>query len=176
MENTNSSKAKELSDLTKIKYLTPKEAIFSTTEGSLLALQLKDKFYNKVDLYQAFPYSLEEKYISVRDEQGEEIGIIKDLQEFGKESQVAIKTELKWRYYAPQINRILNIKDEFGHMYWDVETDHGFRKFVTRGRDTGIFPISESRILIVDMTGNRFEIPDYHQLDQKSMRFLEPLI
>ena len=69
-----------------------------------------------------------------------------------------------------------DVKDEFGHLYWDVETDHGFRKFVTRARDEGIYPIGGRRLLIVDMTGNRYEIEDYHRLDARSLRFLEPYI
>lgn len=168
--------AKELSEFSNINYLDPKEAIFSISEGGLLSLQLGATFYRKVDLHQAFPFSLEHKFISVRDEEGEEIGIIKDVADFSAESREAILTELGWRYYAPIITRILDVKDEFGHLYWDVETDHGFRKFVTRARDEGIYPIGGRRLLIVDMTGNRYEIEDYHRLDARSLRFLEPYI
>ena len=81
--------------------------------------------------------------------------MIKDLREFPPQSQKAIRTELNWRYYAPKIIRVLTLKDEFGHLYWDVETNYGFRKFVTRARDEGIYPIADGRLLIVDMTGNR---------------------
>lgn len=168
--------AKELQEFSSINYLNPKEAVFAISEGGLLTLQLGTELYRKVDLYQAFPFSLEKKYISVRDEEGNEIGIIRDVAEFPAESQEAILTELRWRYYSPVITRILDVKDEFGHLYWDVETDHGFRKFVTRARDDGIFPIGGGRLLIVDMTGNRYEIEDYHRLDARSLRFLEPYI
>lgn len=168
--------SRDLSDLTNIRYLNPEKAIFSITEGGLLTLQLGNEYFAKVDLYQAFPFSLENKYISVRDEEGEEIGIIKDLDELPQQSREAVEQELAWRYYAPQITKIIDIKDEFGHRYWDVETNHGYRKFVTRGRDEGIYQITESRILIIDMTGNRFEIANYYQLDAKSLRLLEPFI
>ncbi len=168
--------SKDLSELTSIRYLNPEEAIFSVTEGGLLTLQLGDKYFPKVDLHQAFPFSLENKYISVRDGEGEEIGIIKDLHDFPQQSREAVEKELEWRYYAPHITKIIDIKDEFGHRYWDVETNHGYRKFVTRGRDEGIYQITDARILIIDMTGSRFEIPDYYQLDAKSLRLLEPLI
>lgn len=165
-----------LAKFTNINYLDPKEAIFSTTEGGLLSLQLGNTFYHKVDLHQAFPFSLEHQFISVRDTNGEEIGIIRDVREFPRQSQEAIMNELRWRYYAPQIKRILAIKDEFGHLYWDVETDHGYRKFVTPHRDDGIFSVGQRRLLIVDMTGNRYEIRDYRELDAKSLRLLEPYI
>jgi len=165
-----------LQALTNINYLDPREAVFATTEGGLLSLQLGDRFYSKVDLYQAFPFSLEYQYISVRDDKGDEIGIIKDLKEFPPQSQEAIRKELSWRYYAPQITRILDLKDEFGHLYWDVETNYGFRKFVTRARDEGIYPIAGGRLLIVDMAGNRYVIEDSRRLDAKSLRFLEPYI
>ncbi|NMB39500.1 MAG: DUF1854 domain-containing protein [Firmicutes bacterium] len=168
--------SRDLSDLTNIRYLDPEKAIFSITEGGLLTLQLGNEYFAKVDLHQAFPFSLENKYISVRDEEGKEIGIIKDLDVFSQQSREAVEKELAWRYYAPQITKIIDIKDEFGHRYWDVETNHGHRKFVTRGRDEGIYQITESRILIIDMTGNRYEIANYYQLDTKSLRLLEPFI
>ncbi len=165
-----------LSELTSIVYLDPNESIFSITEGQLLSLQIGKKFYAKVDLYQAFPFSLDSQYISVRDEKGDEIGMIKDIDVFPPESREAILKELSWRYYSPQVKKIISIKNEFGHLYWDIETDHGFRKFVTRARDEGIYPITNKRLLIVDMSGNRYEIADYHQLDDKSLRLLEPYI
>ncbi len=168
--------SKALSELTSVNYLDPKKAIFSLTEGGILTLQLGEKYYAKIDLYQAFPFTLENQYISVRDEKGDEIGIVKDLTNFPKEAKDAIQKELEWRYYAPQITKITEIKEEFGHRYWDVETSHGQRKFVTRGRDEGIHQITESRLLIIDMTGNRFEIFDYQRLDPRSLRLLEPLI
>lgn len=170
------TEAQNLSQFADVNYLDPKEAIFSTTEGGILTLQLGDDFYPKVDLYQAFPFSLEYKYISVRNQKDQEIGVIKDVADFSSQVQEAIKNELQWRYYAPEIKQILNIKEEFGHMYWDVETNRGLRKFVTRGRDDGVYPITDQRLLIIDMTGNRFEILNYHQLDDKSLRLLEPLI
>lgn len=159
-----------------VRYISPEEAIFRTTDGGVLTLQIDDNFYSKVDVYQAFPLSLENKFISIRNEKDEEIGVIKDLADFDQESREAVLEEIQWRYYTPKIKRILSTKEEYGHMYWDVETDRGFRKFVTRGRDQSILPISNTRILIIDMTGNRFEIPNYRELDQKSFRYIESLV
>lgn len=159
-----------------VRYLSPDEAIFRTTSGGVLTLQINDDFYPKVDVYQAFPLSLEHKFISIRNENDEEIGVIKDLAEFDQESREAILKEIQWRYYTPKIKRVLSMKEEYGHMYWDVETDRGYRKFVTRGRDQSIIPITDTRILIIDMTGNRFEIPNYRELDQRSFRYIESLV
>ncbi len=166
----------DIDKIIEIRYLEPKEAMFSTTAGGVLSLQIGKESYSKVDLYQAFPFTFENKFISVRNEKGDEIGIVADADEFDRKSKDAILHELQWRYYAPQILRILGLKDEFGHLYWDVETDRGYRKFVTRGREDGIQPITENRLLVVDMTGNRFEIPNINALDTKSLRYLESLV
>lgn len=165
-----------IEQLAEIKYLYQREAKFSTTPGGVLSLKLGEEEYNKVDLYLAFPFTLEHKLISVRNEKGDEIGMIKDLEDFDSESKDAILMELQWRYYSPQILRILNIKDEFGYLHWDTETDRGYRKFVTRGREDGIQMLSETRLLVTDMTGNRFEIPNFEELDAKSVRYLESLV
>lgn len=156
-----------------IKYLEPGKAQFSTSAGGLVQLVIDDTTYNKVDLHLAFPFSLPRQFISVRDSKGKEIGMIRHVEELDKTSRQAIEQELQWRYFSPVIQRILSLKEEFGHTYWEVETDRGLRKFVTRGRDEGVQRISETRLLIIDMTGNRFDIPDTEQLDPKSRSILE---
>ncbi|NLY10781.1 MAG: DUF1854 domain-containing protein [Firmicutes bacterium] len=159
-----------------VKYLEPNEAVFSINEGGILTLNLNGKEYNKVDLYRAFPFRFKDKYISVRDENGDEIGMIFDLNKFNKASKEAILHELNWRYFSPIIKRVISVKEEFGYIYWDVETDRGFKKFVTRSRDQGLQLVNETRLLVTDMTGNRFEIPDIRVLDAKSKHLIETLV
>ena len=67
-------------DATKVK--------FETLENVFLKLTLEDKVYDKVTLTRLLPYSQEEAYIAVIQNQ-EEIGIIKDLSEL--ESKEMIK-------------------------------------------------------------------------------------
>lgn len=86
-----SAETQELSLFSEMNYLDPKESVFAVTTGGVLTLQVKDQYYNKVDLYLAFPFSLRNRFISVRGEKDEEIGIIKELEEFAPASRQAIE-------------------------------------------------------------------------------------
>lgn len=159
-----------------LNYLDVNKARFRTTAGGLVSLALGDEFIPKVDLHMAFPFSDPNRFISVRQPEGDEIALIRDLQELDHGSQQAIRQELNWRYYTPKIRRITSYKEEFGHTYWEVETDRGQHKFVTRGRDQTIRAISAQRTLIIDVSGNRFEIEDVDKLDGRSKEYLETLL
>lgn len=157
-------------------YLDVEQARFRTTPGGLVSLSLGDEFYPKVDLYLAFPFTYPDRFISVHEPEGDEIGLIRELAKLDSVSQEAIKQELQWRYYTPKITRILSYKEEFGHTYWEVESDRGEHEFVTRGRDQTVRNISERRTLIIDVSGNRYEITDVTKLDTRSRQYLETLL
>lgn len=162
--------------MTDLQYLDVEKARFRTTTGGLVSLALGDKFFPKVDLYLAFPFSHPDRFISVHEPEGEEIGLIQDLGKLDQVSQKAIQQELQWRYFTPKIKRILSYKEEFGHTYWEVESDRGEHKFVTRGRDQTVRNITERRTLIIDVSGNRYEITDVTKLDARSRQYLETLL
>ena len=159
-----------------LEYMDVSRARFRPTAGGLVSLELDDALYPKVDVYLSFPFTFSEQFISIRDEEGEEIGLIRDLSELDPVSRKAVQEELNWRYFTPKIQRITSYKEEFGHTYWGVITERGKENFVTRGRDQAIRVISEYRILIIDVSGNRFEIPDLKKLDNRSRMYVEALL
>lgn len=159
-----------------IRFLRPDECTFARTVGGLLSLRVDDTVYENVSLHRAFPFSYGDDYLSVRDKDGNEIGMIRTLAEFPHETQRLLRDELERRYFAPHIQRIVRIKEEFGYAYWEVETDRGPRRFTIRGVQESVLPIDEDRILIIDVDGNRFEIPSVSALDPRSYRFIEPLL
>ena len=44
----------------------------------------------------------------------------------------AVLRELRLHYFVPVIQQIYNIKDEFGFLYWTVETERGKKEFTMR--------------------------------------------
>lgn len=167
----------DLSDYIDIRYLDPAEARFEETPGGFVKLTLgADEVYPRVALYRAFPFSYQDQYISVRDLEGNEIGMIKDLREFDEATARLITRELDRRYFTPVISRIENIKEEFGYAYWHVETDAGARRFTVRDMQVNVVLLAPQHVLIIDVDGNRYEIPDYTRLDAKSRRFIENLL
>lgn len=172
-----SNGADGLSDYVEIRYLSPEECEFSATPGGFVRLRLTSgEEYARVNVHRSFPLSMKDRYISVRDMEGNEIGMIEDLSQFPREVADLIRAELDRRYFTPVIKRIENIKEEFGYAYWTVETDVGFRRFTVRDMHSNVIPLSAERVFIVDVDGNRYDIPNYTVLDAKSRKFLEELL
>ncbi len=175
-KKNNKEDNKGLAQYVDITYIKPENSVFKKTEGGILSLKLGDEEYERVHLYRSFPFSLAEEYISVRDKEGEEIGIIESINEFAHKTRKLLEKELDWIYFCPDIKLIYSIKDEFGYSYWEVETDQGRKKFIVRGRDQSLTPITDVRYLITDVDGNRFQISDIRELDRKSFKMIGALI
>ena len=167
--------AQGLGEYADIRYLRPEECTFARTDGGFLSLSLGDEVFARVDVVRAFPLTFPARYISVRDKEGKEIGLIEDLLAFKPEVIALVDTDLERRYFSPSIHGIVSLKDEFGYTYWDVETDRGPRRFTAHGHDS-IIDLKEGRVLIIDVDGNRYEIPDYRALDARGFKLVDALV
>jgi len=162
-----------------INYLSPQSALFTQTEGGFLSLSLDGHKYESVALFRAFPFAEPELYISVRDSdpegKNEEIGMIRSLSEF-EEVRGILEFQLGLRYFTPRITSIKNIKNEFGHAFFDCITDLGPCKFTVNFREGDIVTLGETRVLIKDIDGNRFAIDDITKLTAGEMKKLDVYI
>ena len=112
------------------------------------------------------------RYISLRDEESNEIGIIEDIKHLPQESRKILVEELQKRYFMPKITKINALEGQFGITQWMVETSQGDVQFSLRSR-YDIVTLENGRILIKDADGNRYEIEDYNKLDPNSIALLE---
>lgn len=154
-------------------FLKPKEAVFKKTTGGFLSLDYQGVHYERVDLVRTFPFTDPYAFISVResDEAANEIGVIKDISLF-KEEEGILKEQLEFRYHIPKIQKILSIKEEYGYAYFEVKTDYGDCRFaISIGRGS-VISISDTKLLIIDLDGNRFEIPDIGTLSAAELKKL----
>lgn len=159
-----------------LNYLTPETAEFSETPGGFAALKVGGEEYKNVNILRTFPFTAEDRYLSVRKPDGkqEEIGIIEDLSVFDDATKELIGRQLKLRYFIPKINRIYSIKEENGHTYWSVGTDKGKCRFISSSGSAGaVQNVSEKRIIIKDLNENRYEITDITALTTKEMKKLD---
>jgi len=123
----------------------------------------------------AFPLTMPWRYIILIDENDREIGLLRDVKDLDESSMKVLKEELERVYFIPKIKKIRQIKEEFGVLIWETETDKGPRRFeVTSRRD--VKKMGKRRIIVRDADGNLYDIPDYARLDQKSMILLESVI
>lgn len=123
----------------------------------------------------AFPLSLK-RYVSILDAKDKEFCLIADPQELDEESQGILFGALDAYYRVYRIRSVRAYRNEWRTSFWTVETDHGIREFVMRWELDSVLLPAEHEILIIDVDGNRFHIPDIRELDENSRQLFEMLI
>lgn len=151
-----------------------KTADFKQTEGGFTGLEYKGEKYARVKVVRLFPFSDENRFLSIREyDSGKEIGIIEDLDNMTDASKDVILKQLKLTYFTPQITKIFKIKDEYGYAYFHVMTDKGECRFAINMGANAVIKLSDTRLIIMDVDENRFEIKDVDSLSQKERRMLD---
>jgi hypothetical protein len=155
--------------------LDPASLDFAVTDGGVLSLRIGEKYYPRVHAYRGFPVSNDRIWISLRDAEDVEIGIIDDLDRLPESSRQVLLDELDRRYFSPVIDRIHSLTEEFGYTYWDVSTEAGRTRFTVQSGQQAAVQLDD-RILISDVEGNRFEIRDLDSIGTKHRRIVELLM
>lgn len=163
----------ELSEAVKIVYVTPDNATFIKTPGGMLSVTIHGEEHDNVFLHCSFPHTDRRRYVSIRTAENEEVGMIKSLDDFPEDVIQLLEEQIEIRYFAPEILQVLKITEEFGYSYWETETTAGFCRFTVRSGGRNLKFVTETRLLIVDVDGNRFIIPDIDQLSVKEYRMVE---
>lgn len=167
---------KETEDMLRLRFITKDNAAFARTEGGFVSMKIDEEFYSRIQVYHAFPFTDPDSYISIRepDEKAKEIGMIKNIRkDISKESRVMLEEQLRLRYFTPTIEKVINIKDEYGFAYFDVLTNHGACRFTIHMGGGSVVNLSDTRLLITDLDGNRFEIPDVTRLTTPELKKLD---
>lgn len=164
--------------------LTPENAWFTQSVGGLISLKIinaegVEEEFERIVLRRSFPISAPDEFLSVREPdsrlkgRGSEIGMIRNINIFDKDTVALLNAELDLRYFTPTITRIVSAKEKFGYNYWDVETTAGTVSMVLNNPFSNIRSLEDGRIFIADMDGNCFIIPDPKKLDRQSYKYIE---
>ena len=168
----------ESADLLELRYLTRENAKFERTPGGFVKLTYKDKTYDRVGVYRTFPVTQPEEYISIReaDEKAREIGVVEKLSVLDKEQADMLREQLNLRYFTPEITKVFDIKTEYGYGYFHVMTTYGECRFTIHTGGGSVVSITDTRIVITDLDGNRFEVPDLMALTTAERKKLDLFI
>lgn len=159
-----------------ISFLEPKKCALTFNDNGFLVLTLDGESKGRVKLIKSYPYSLNDEYICVHDLEDNEIGIIRDLKNLDKESCENALKELQSRYYCPTVTSVKSIKERMGHFYFETVIDGKDKNFTVRDLTRNLRFSGENTLLIFDVDGNRYIIPEYEKIEQKSRRLLEPYL
>ena len=145
-------------------------------DGTLSLTKPDGTVVKKVRLALAWPLRHRDRYITVLDEKGHEELMASALGDFAKDCRKLVRDEIERRYLDTEIRTVLSLRVERQVSYWEVMTDRGRREFVVQGSETNPYRISDTHWQIIDVAGNRYEIPDLHALDETSQLLLSELL
>ena len=178
--NGNGASPVPANNAAEVRMLNPGTLRFAATEGGFLALTVTGGegtgHYPRINAYRTFPLSAADGYLSLRDADGSEIGILESLADLRPDQAALLREELERRYFTPVIEQVRSLKEEFGYSYWLVDTDAGQRRFTVQSGKNNVTVVGDSRLLIVDVDGNRFFVDNYRRLDRNVLRTLETLL
>ena len=168
----------ESADLLELRYITKDNAKFERTPGGFVKLTYKDTTYDRVGVYRTFPVTMPEEFISIREanEKAREIGVIEKLSDLDPEQAKMLKEQLDLRYFTPEITKIFDIKTEYGYGYFHVMTTYGECRFTIHNGGSSVVSLTDTRIVINDLDGNRFEVPDIMKLTVAERKKLDLFI
>jgi hypothetical protein len=157
-----------------IRYLAPYDVRFYLNDlGQFCARQADGTDLTDVLVYRTRPISDPDHYISIRvgatATEQREIGLIRDVAALAPDQRRIITEALYRRYFIHIISEIHSLREEFGYLYWDCETDKGRREFPTaRWDQSKAVHAGNGCHIVTDVDGNRYEIPDIEKLDDDS--------
>ncbi|HEY4390042.1 MAG TPA: DUF1854 domain-containing protein [Paenibacillus sp.] len=163
----------DLAQAAQIRYLSAGDVVFTRTEGHMLNVKIGTGEYPGVYIHCSFPHTNKRIYLSIRTVDNEEIGMIRSLDDFPEETQRLLEEQVQLRYFAPEITKVLSVKEEFGYSYWEAETSSGLCRFTVREGGGNVKLMNANRLLIVDVDGNRFIIPYLDRLSDKEFKMVE---
>ena len=149
-----------------VRLLTPENATIFEGTFSLMHCAVKgDTLYRGVFAVRMFPIRYADQYISLRytdlKDKEMEIGVIEDLKTFPEETQRLVRHTLVKHYYEQTLTRIYSVENQFGLLFFDVETKQlGRRQFVMPWRGDRAEDFGPTGKTLLDAFDNRYIIPD----------------
>lgn len=138
-------------------------------DGQLWATRLDEQ--KPVRVSRCFPWSEPGRFISLRDGDDEEFALIRDPEELDRESRSALEFCLTEAGFVFEIIGVESCEEEVEIRTWVVLTRQGRRSFQTR-RDEWPRDVPGGGLLIRDVSGDLFYVPDTKMLDAKSRALL----
>lgn len=129
-----------------------------------------------VKLYRVAPLSQPDGFVAFLDAKGYEICTLKGLAELDPDSRRIAEAELALRYLTARLERVVSITQESGISYWLADTDRGRRDFVVQGLQENCIWLGDDHIMLIDVDGNRFEVPSIAALDERSRVLLNQVL
>jgi hypothetical protein len=141
--------------------------------GQLVLEYADGRCFVGVETARAFPISGPDGYISICDADGHELTCIENPELLRPDVRRILEEDLSRREFVPVVQRIEQVHAEHDPSEWQIVTDRGPTTFLMEDSENDVRRLGSHRILLVDIHGVRYLIPDARRLDAGSRRILE---
>lgn len=136
---------------------------------------VKDGVPVPVGVGRCFPWTSPDGFLSLRDEDGGELALVESPDDLDSDSREALRRELDQSGRTFTVTGIDAMGKEIELRCWEVRTAHGPRSFQTE-LDEWPRKLPDGGLLIEDLFGDLYRIPDPRRLDPASRKILWPLM
>ncbi|MBN1899694.1 DUF1854 domain-containing protein [Candidatus Sumerlaeota bacterium] len=160
-----------------IRWLNPDLAhIHVGTLGALHVTIADESVYPGAYALRCLPVHFQDEYISLRyldiEKREMEIGIIRNLADWPKETQDLINQSLMKRYFVHIIHTIEDIKQYNTYLNFKVVTDMGPMEFMLRWQGDRAHDYGKNGKMLIDTDENRYLVPDIKDLSERDRDLL----
>lgn len=122
-----------------------------------------------------FPWSEPGRFISLRDDDGNEFAFVADTTELGDPARAVLEAALVEAGFVFDVTAVLEIDEEVELRNWRVRTQQGQRRFQTRLDD---WPrrLPDGVLIIRDVSGDLYRILHPDALDRESRSRLRAFV
>ena len=122
-----------------------------------------------------FPWTYTGRYVSLRDADGKELVMIRELGELDEDVRRLVEEALAETGFVLEITRVESVQTEYEIRNWKVQTRQGPFTFQTK-LDDWPHLLPDGGVLFRDVAGNLFRVRDPHALDAASRKLIWPFV
>ena len=159
-----------------MEFTKPGVCRFYRGERGFLGLELDGRDYRRVQLSRALPFTAPEHYICVMDMDNNEIAVLESLELLDAPAQQLLREELDIRYFYPEVTQVKSVKEKMGSYYIELCIGTHEKTVAVKDISKNLKQLGGGRLIVTDVDGNRFAIPDVYAIQKKSLRMLEPYL
>ena len=119
----------------------------------------------------SFPWTAPDRFVVLRDGEGEEKTTIDDLSKLPARSRGAVEAWLQRHTFIPKVQRVIEVKSGNAAILFHLDTDRGEHKIKVRERED-LRSLADGRTLVKDTDGVVYEVPPWEELDKASQEQL----
>ena len=124
-----------------------------------------------VHVRRCFPWSEPGRFLSLRDDEGEEFALVADPHELDPGSRRVLEEALAQAGFVFAVSAVLEIDEEVELRNWHVRTQQGERRFQTR-LDEWPRALPDGGFLVRDVCGDLYRFGDPARMDKRSRSLL----